>query len=83
MLFPQVGFILLGDWGLPGYNQSLVANQMAIYSAREQVDFIVALGDNFYTDGVKSDTDPQWQNTYNDVYKHPFLQVPWYAVLGK
>jgi hypothetical protein len=29
---PSVNFMLLGDWGLPGYNQSLIAAQMATWA---------------------------------------------------
>lgn len=43
-----VSFLLLGDWGLPGYNQSLVAGQMSTWAANHKSSFVVALGDNFY-----------------------------------
>jgi hypothetical protein len=45
---PSVNFMLLGDWGLPGYNQSLIAAQMATWADANQAQFVVALGDNFY-----------------------------------
>lgn len=33
-------------------------------------------------DGVVNSTDPQWQSTYRNVYTHPALSIPWYAILG-
>jgi hypothetical protein len=41
-------FMLLGDWGLPGLNQSLVAEQMGLWSSENHANFVIALGDNFY-----------------------------------
>ena len=78
-------FMLLGDWGMVGLNQSLVASQMALYASaqRPSPSFIVALGDNFYLNGVANDTDNQWANTFREVYSFPSLQIPWYAILGK
>jgi tartrate-resistant acid phosphatase type 5 len=77
-----LNFVAFGDWGMTGLNQTLVAAQMALYNTRKQVEFIIALGDNFYMNGVSSDIDEQWVSTYRDVYTQPSLQVPWYAILG-
>ena len=79
----SVSFLLMGDWGQANQNQALVAAQMADYARNASADFVVALGDNFYEDGVASDTDPQWENTFRNVYYHASLQIPWYAILGK
>ena len=78
-----VNFLLIGDWGMANANQALVASQMAEYAHNVSADFVVALGDNFYENGVVSDTDPQWKNTFRDVYSHASLDIPWYAILGK
>lgn len=43
-----VSFMLLGDWGLPGFNQTLIAGQMATWAEQHHANFVVALGDNFY-----------------------------------
>lgn len=40
--------MLLGDWGLPGFNQTLIATQMAMWAEQHHANFVVALGDNFY-----------------------------------
>ena len=31
---------------------------------------------------MANDTDSQWQTTYRDVYTHPALNLPWYAMEG-
>ena len=65
--------------------QAAVANAMGSYSSYFQPSFIVALGDNFYTNGVSSSTDAYWDylwtNVYLDSYKS--LRIPWYPVFGK
>lgn len=76
-------FLALGDWGYIGANQTAVAAQMGVYAAQTNASFVVALGDNFYEDGVESDLDELWTNAYSSVYSAQALQVPWYAVLGK
>lgn len=85
MAEPQntLNFIAFGDWGLIGANQSLVAAQMASVASKCNASFVVALGDNFYDDGVANDTDLLWKSAYTEVYNFPSLQIPWYAVLGK
>lgn len=40
------------------------------------------MGDNFYENGVTSVHDAHWTQTFENVYHHPSLQVPWYSVLG-
>jgi hypothetical protein len=44
----SVNFLLIGDWGLPGFNQSLIADKMGKWATKEHLAFVVALGDNFY-----------------------------------
>ena len=46
-------FLLLGDWGKSGYNQLLVANSMATFASTYAQDFVLLLGDNFYSSGVQ------------------------------
>ena len=67
---------------MTGYNQSAVATQMANYANRKNISFVVALGDNFYENGVQNDTDPLWTLAYTDVYTSSSLQIPWHSVLG-
>lgn len=46
--------------------------------------YIIALGDNFYDDGVSSATDALWTSLWKNVYitNYSDLNVPWYPVLG-
>ncbi|HEY8966987.1 MAG TPA: tartrate-resistant acid phosphatase type 5 family protein [Candidatus Methylacidiphilales bacterium] len=76
-------FFALGDWGRRGEpHQRAVAARMGEEAARVSPAFVLALGDNFYEDGVVSASDPQWQTSFEEVYTAPSLHVPWYAVLG-
>ena len=82
---PQGGlnFLILGDWGRNGEpDQTAVATQMGIAAQAVDVKFVIAVGDNFYEDGVASVTDPQWQSSFEKVYTAPSLQVPWWVALG-
>lgn len=77
-----LNFISLGDWGLVNDDQAKVAIAVSDWATKSKITFLLSLGDNFYEDGVASDTDPQWQTTYQNVFAVPALQVPWYAILG-
>lgn len=79
----RLSFILLGDWGWEGsFNASAVAYQMGVYGWRVNAQFVLALGDNFYVDGVANTTDRLWNTAFHDVYTASSLQIPWYAILG-
>ena len=60
-------FIVLGDWGgLPFFPyrtpiEVAVSNRMGKYANQTNAEFILALGDNFYFDGVKNVEDPRFQ----------------------
>lgn len=75
-------FAVLGDWGRDTPEQHHVAAAMGRAAAAARSDFVLAIGDNFYSDGVASVDDPLWQSVFEGVYTHPALQVPWYALLG-
>jgi len=74
-------FLSIGDWGCPGNIQDGVAAAMAKETAAK---FILAVGDNFYEDGVASTKDELWTEVWSDVYhKFPALEnTPWYVCLG-
>eukprot|EP01041_Mallomonas_annulata_P004114 gene4114-8173_t len=78
----SLNFILHGDWGWNGFNQSMTAYEMGVYAWLINAQFVVALGDNFYNDGVQSTSDSLWKSAFHDVYNSAYLQVPWYPVLG-
>lgn len=75
-------FIIHGDWGWNSINQSLSAYEMGIYGSLIDNKFVVALGDNFYGDGVTDTHDELWDTLYHDIFIAPSLDVKWYGVLG-
>jgi len=75
-------FASLGDWGSVNSDQAAVAKQIGLALTDFNASFLLAIGDNFYEDGVVSDTDPQWNTTYEEVYTNMSLDIPWYAILG-
>ena len=66
-------FLIIGDWGgLPIEPYSTpseisVANAMGKLGAKLNTSFQLALGDNFYFDGVKSVTDPRFEVRFHSV----------------
>jgi len=78
----SLNFLVLGDWGRNGKNGSAeVAAAMAGYAARRDSAFVVSTGDNFYGDGITTDTDSQIQTSWRDVFDLSVLKS-WYLVLG-
>ena len=80
---PALAFLAVGDWGRDGSShQQDVANRMGETAARIGSKFTVSVGDNFYERGVQTIHDAQWRTSFEDVYKAPSLQTPWYVALG-
>jgi tartrate-resistant acid phosphatase type 5 len=80
---PSLTFLAVGDWGRDGdFHQADVAARMGETAGQIGARFIVSVGDNFYEDGVTGVDDPKWKTSFEDVYKAPALQAPWYAALG-
>jgi acid phosphatase len=78
-----LNFVVIGDWGRNGETDQLeVAAQMAKSAKDIGAKFVISVGDNFYEDGVASVDDPQWQTSFENVYRAPSLQIPWQAILG-
>lgn len=80
---PAPSFLAMGDWGRGGNDhQRDVAMQMG--RAMRDLDgrFVLAVGDNFYDNGVAGVDDPQWQSSFEQVYTDPALQRPWFVALG-
>lgn len=75
--------LVFGDWGREGNkNQLKVAKQMGISAKENDIKFIIALGDNFYENGVEDLNDKHWKKSFENVYTDKSLQIPWYLVLG-
>ncbi|HUA69260.1 MAG TPA: tartrate-resistant acid phosphatase type 5 family protein [Candidatus Saccharimonadales bacterium] len=78
-----LNFLVFGDWGRQGeQDQVEVATQMANTAGKLNPKFVISVGDNFYTNGVKSVEDPHWQKSFEKVYHAASLQVPWQVILG-
>jgi len=71
-----------GGGGGGEYWAVLVAKAMATYASSKPADFLIALGDNFYSNGVSSTTDSLWTSVYTNVYNYESLQIPWYVIFG-
>jgi hypothetical protein len=86
----KLRFLALGDWGgqdqYPYYTeeQRETADGMASVAAASTelpaASFVLALGDNFYFEGLPGgDGDElRFTSTFENVYHHDELQVPWY-----
>ncbi|CAF0997045.1 unnamed protein product [Adineta steineri] len=81
-------FFIIGDWGgvhVPPYktpSEIAVAHAMGKLGKTFNTSFQLALGDNFYSHGVQSVTDPRFKHTFEDVFTAESLQTPWYVVAG-
>jgi len=79
----DLAFVALGDWGRDGKNgQRENAVQLGQTADTIHSQLVLALGDNFYDDGVKTVTDSQWHTSFEDIYTARSLQTPWYVVPG-
>lgn len=79
----SLDFLVIGDWGRRGiWGQREIANQMAAIAEAIHPQFIISTGDNFYDAGVEDLADSHWHNSFENVYYHDSLQIPWYLSLG-
>jgi len=78
-------FFAVGDWGCRPQGNAIDGNQKKVISAMlsygNKPNFILALGDNFYENGVKSTKDPRWKTVFEDAYQK-MNDTPWYAIVG-
>lgn len=75
-------FIAMGDGGTGSQAQRHVAELINAKAGRDSLHFVLLLGDNFYSKGVESVDDPQWEEKFESMYNLPFLHVPFFASLG-
>eukprot|EP01038_Epipyxis_sp_PR26KG_P010456 gene10456-14044_t len=77
-------FYAIGDYGYPTPDIKQTAFAMSDYAiSNEPPKFILALGDNFYPNGVQSVSDSLFKRFWIDVFlKYDSLRVPWRVVLG-
>ncbi|XP_064606154.1 tartrate-resistant acid phosphatase type 5-like [Liolophura sinensis] len=55
---------------------------MGVIAETVRPDFILSLGDNFYSSGVQTVDDIRFRETFEKVFTHPLLSVPWYIIAG-
>lgn len=81
-------FFTIGDWGgLPVFPyrtivEQTVSSQMAKFADHYQTQFQLALGDNFYFNGVKDVNDKRFKETFEQVFDDKRLQNPWFVLMG-
>lgn len=79
----SMSFLVLGDWGRRGaFNQSQVAFQMGKVGEKLDIDFVVSTGDNFYDNGLSSEHDAAFEESFTKIYTQNSLQKQWYSILG-
>ncbi len=78
-----VNLFVSSDLGRVGYDeQKPIASLMGEMAEVIGPEAMLALGDTHHYMGVQSVYDPLWQSNFENIYKHPELQVPWNAICG-
>jgi tartrate-resistant acid phosphatase type 5 len=72
--------LAFGDFGNGNESQRQVASAMSRFHQKTPFDFAVTLGDNFYSKGMESPTDPRWKTWWDELYDP--LGIKFYATLG-
>ncbi|KAB1212207.1 Purple acid phosphatase 17 [Morella rubra] len=74
----SLSFLVVGDWGRRGaFNQSQVASQMGRIGEKLDIDFVVSTGDNFYDNGLTSEQDTNFEESFTKIYTAKSLQKQW------
>jgi hypothetical protein len=70
-------FLSIGDWG------ASAAKPVGATMGKYDPEFVLAIGDNFYSKGVKSVDDPQFKSKFEDTFPgKSLLNIPWYVTAG-
>ena len=75
-------FLCLGDFGSGDMNQKRVAYLIKKISQKYNIEFILGLGDNIYPDGVKSVTDPQFEQKFEIPYSILKKDIRFFHTIG-
>lgn len=76
-----VKMIVMGDWGglpvWPYYSpfEKVTANRIIKVANEEKSQILLALGDNFYYNGVVDENDPRFQVQYSFLNRIKFIKV--------
>jgi len=76
---------LLGGIGYKPYHtpfQKSAAKSMGKIASKLSAKFCIALGDNFYSEGVDSVDSNRFEKTWKDVYDDDSLAIPWLLIAG-
>eukprot|EP01035_Chromulina_nebulosa_P018173 gene18173-23831_t len=83
-----LNFLALGDWGGQGSKPYYTTDQKATSVGMGTIgssigsEFVLALGDNFYSSGITSESDARFSETFETIYTADSLQTPWYVLAG-
>jgi hypothetical protein len=75
-----VRVVAFGDFGTGSTAQKALSETLATYHAARRFDLGITLGDNFYSVGMESPSDPRWQTQWEEMYGP--LDITFYAALG-
>ena len=75
-----VRVLAFGDFGNGSPEQKTVASTIAAYHAGQRFDLAVTLGDNFYSVGMESPSDPRWRTWFEELYAP--LGITFFPALG-
>jgi len=84
----EAKFFAIGDWGgVPFFPfrtvvQEGVAVRMTKMAQLYSTQFQLALGDNFYFDGVTNEDDKRFFLTFENVFDSEYLNTPWFLLMG-
>ncbi|KAL5015749.1 hypothetical protein ScPMuIL_005338 [Solemya velum] len=84
----NLSFLVVGDWGgMPWapyttFVEQACAKQMSLKAEEYKTEFTLALGDNFYFDGVTSVDDKRFKETFEDIFTSKDLYKPWFVLAG-
>jgi tartrate-resistant acid phosphatase type 5 len=76
----SIRVLAFGDFGNGSVEQRNLAQTIAAYHRERPLSFAITLGDNFYTRGMESPSDPRWQTWWEELYGP--LGITFYASLG-
>jgi hypothetical protein len=75
-----VRVLAFGDFGDGSEAQKRVAAAMLRYHQQQPFDFGITLGDNFYSSGMVSPSDPRWETWWSALYDP--LKISFYPSFG-
>lgn len=83
MSFDPINILVIGDFGEPNSYIQEVAALMNHVAVEKSPQLVIALGDNIYDVGCKTEDDPKFQTHWSDIFlKYESLRVPWKIALG-